>query len=264
LNGGTVKLESERVLNESARVVHLLIALLDPPKGARESKRMLNGNKRWWIAAGVVMALALGYALPQHRASHADIGAVPEATVPAQLLVSDQSVSSLSPSPRPTQIAVYVCGDVRRPGVYTFSSSARVTDGIARAGGALPDADLEQLNLAELLSDAMKVDVPKKGQIVATGSLDLITSTTGNRGFRRHSSRHAGTSRGKLQPGQTLNVNTASESELIALPGVGPGLARRIVEYRSANGPFQSVDDLQNVSGIGPSKFDRMAPYIRL
>jgi competence protein ComEA len=158
---------------------------------------------------------------------------------------------------------VYICGDVRRPGVYTFTQSARVADGIARAGGAPPDADLEQLNLAELLSDAMKVDVPKKGQVVATDLVERASSTSASHGLRRHS-RHAGGSRGKLQPGQTLNINTASESELLSLPGVGPGLARRIVEYRTANGPFQSVDDLQNVSGIGPSKFERMAPYIRL
>ncbi|MBV8670700.1 MAG: helix-hairpin-helix domain-containing protein, partial [Candidatus Eremiobacteraeota bacterium] len=80
-----------------------------------------------------------------------------------------------------------------------------------------------------------------------------------------HRARH-GSSRSshKLQPGQTLDINTATETELTQLPGVGPGLARRIVEYRTANGPFQTVDDLQNVSGIGPSKFDRMAPYIRL
>src|ERR1700680_2077001 len=219
-------------------------------------------NLRWWIAAGVVVALVLGYTLPQHRGGHASILTTPEATVPVQLLVNDQSGASQQPAPKPTQIAVYVCGDVRRPGVYTFTASARVTDGIARAGGALPDADLEQLNLAELLSDAMKVDVPKKGQIVPAGSVDSISSTSGTHGLRRHSSRHAGASRGKLQPGQTLNINTASESELIALPGVGPGLARRIIEYRTANGPFQNVDDLQNVSGIGPSKFDRMVPHI--
>jgi competence protein ComEA len=158
---------------------------------------------------------------------------------------------------------VYVCGAVRRPGVYMLTSSARVTDGIARAGGADPDADLEQLNLAEPLADAMKIDVPKKGQILPGTSVESAFSTSPGHGARPHSSRRGG-GRGKLQPGQTLNVNTASESELVALPGVGPGLARRIVEYRTANGPFQSVDDLQNVSGIGPSKFERMAPYIRL
>jgi competence protein ComEA len=220
---------------------------------------------RWWIAGGIVIALVLGYALPQHRANRAFNLAAPEPTVPAQLLVTDQNASaSQTPTPQPTQIAVYVCGDVRHPGVYTFIASARVTDGIARAGGALPDADLEQLNLAAPLSDAMKIDVPKKGQIVQVGSLDSLSLSSGTQGSRRHSYGHGGGSRGKLQPGQTLNINTASESELIALPGVGPGLARRIVEYRATNGPFQSVDDLQNVSGIGPSKFERMAPYIRL
>ena len=239
--------------------------LLDRLAGARESKRMLDGNKRrWWIAAAIVIALVLGYALPQRRTNHASTLTAPEATVPAQLLVSDQGALSQSPTPRSSPIAVYVCGDVRRPGVYTFAATARVADGIARAGGALPDADLEQLNLAELLSDAMKVDVPKKGQIVAPGAADVVSSSSATRGVRRHSSRHAAASRGKLQPGQTLNINTAGESELIALPGVGPGLARRIVEYRAANGRFQTVDDLQNVSGIGPSKLERMAPYIRL
>jgi competence protein ComEA len=221
---------------------------------------------RWWIAGGVVVALVLGYALPQHRANHAFTLNPPEATVPAQLLASDQnsSAASKTPAPPPMRIVVYVCGDVRRPGVYTFAASARVADGIARAGGALPDADLEQLNLAEPLSDAMKVDVPKRGQIVPAASYDNVVSASTTHGSRRHSSRHGGVSRHKLQPGQTLNINTAAESELITLPGVGPGLARRIVEYRTANGPFQTVDDLQNVSGIGPSKFERMAPYIRL
>ena len=228
---------------------------------------MLDGNKRrWWIAAGVVIALVLGYALPQYRAHHTSILTMPEATVPAQLMAGDQNLSTASQAaaPRPIQIAVYVCGDVRRPGVYTFTASARIADSIARAGGALPDADLEQINLAEPLSDAMKVDVPKKGQITVAGSYDSVRSTSTTRGTHRHSSRHGGVSSRKLGPGQTLNINTATESELIALPGVGPGLARRIVEYRTANGPFQTVDDLQNVSGIGPSKFERMAPYIRL
>src|SRR6202022_1965708 len=116
--------------------------------------------------------------------------------------LNDQGVASQPPASRPTPIAVYVCGDVRRPGVYTFTRSARVADGITRAGGALPDADLEQLNLAELLSDAMKVDVPKKGQIVAPGAADMVSSSSATRGVRRHSSRHAAGSRGSLTPGQ--------------------------------------------------------------
>jgi competence protein ComEA len=189
-----------------------------------------------------------------------------EATVPGQLLAGDFSSSAplQAASPPPSDIAVYVCGDVRRPGVYRFGSNLRVADGIARAGGALPDADLEQLNLAQPLNDAMKIDVPKKGEHIAADVSFGAALAPGPAYAHRRASRHGGRSSHKLQPGQTLDVNTASESELTSLPGVGPGLAKRIVDYRTDNGPFQSVDDLQNVSGIGASKFDRMAPFIRL
>jgi competence protein ComEA len=192
---------------------------------------------------------------------------VVEATVPGQLLAGDLGLSASplpSPLPRPSEIAVYICGDVRRPGVYRFGSDLRVADGIARAGGALPDADLEQLNLAQPMNDAMKVDVPKKGERIFTDTSSGAGLAPAAQYGHRRASHRGGRSSHKLQPGQMLNVNTASESELTSLPGVGPGLARRILDYRTENGPFQSVDDLQNVSGIGPSKFDRMAPFIRL
>ena len=223
---------------------------------------------RFWMVAGAVIVLALGIAIPHVTANPFAGGATtptPSATVPAQLLAAEQSPSAnlAEPSPAPTDIAVYVCGDVHRPGVYTFRSGQRVADGIARAGGALADADLEQIKLAQPLTDAMKIDVPKKGQIVAISSGEAPSALDAGSPHRR-SARRGGRSSHKLQPGQTLDVNTASESELTSLPGVGPSLARRIAEYRTANGPFQTVDDLQNVSGIGPAKFDKMAPYIRL
>jgi competence protein ComEA len=226
-------------------------------------------NLRLWVAAAAVVALILGYALPRHpngTSMSSLTRPLTEATVPGQLLAGELAPSATpfaSPAP-PTEVAVYICGDVHHPGVYRFASNLRVADGIARAGGALPDADLEQLNLAQPLSDAMKIDVPKKGEhVIADAALGIAPGPTTPYGHRR-ASRHSGRSSHKLQPGQTLDVNTASESELTSLPGVGPSLARRIVEYRTENGPFQSVDDLQNVSGIGASKFDRMAPFIHL
>jgi len=163
---------------------------------------------------------------------------------------------------------VYVCGAVRRPGVYTLPSGARVVDAIAQAGGAAGNSDLEQLNLAQPLADAMKVDVPIKGQQMAaamessdSSAPGLASTTTAGRSTQHHSSRSGSH---KLTAGQTLDINTASESELVQLPGVGPSLARRIVDYRTANGPFQMPDDLQNVSGIGASKFAKMEPFIRI
>jgi competence protein ComEA len=157
---------------------------------------------------------------------------------------------------------------VRKAGVYILPSGSRVVDAIAQAGGAAENADLEQLNLAEPLADAMKVDVPVKGQQLAVpAGIAYSASSTGTQDASaprsgRHRSSRSGSH--KLAAGQTIDINTASESELTQLPGVGPSLARRIVEYRTANGPFQLPDDLQNVSGIGANKFAKMEPFIRL
>jgi competence protein ComEA len=115
----------------------------------------------------------------------------------------------------------------------------------------------------------MKIDVPVKGQVIvqevsdSTGATQESTAAGAapRRSGRHHSSR---SSSHKLHEGQTVDVNTATESELTQLPGVGPSLARRIIEYRQSNGPFQTPDDLQNVSGIGPSKFAKMEPFIRI
>jgi competence protein ComEA len=220
------------------------------------------------IVAGVLAAFALAAFFSPHRSETTVSAETPSMvpTVPPQLAVvgaqatPDGSVGT--PPPAPTRVVVYVCGSVKHPGVYDMAAGSRVADGIDRAGGALGDADLEQLNLAQPLADAMKIDVPRKGEhpLVASG-LESAPSSTGTSSSRR---RHGGRSSHKLQPGQTLDVNTASEAELTQLPGVGPSLAARILEYRTENGPFQSIDDLQNVSGIGPSKLDKMAPYVRL
>jgi competence protein ComEA len=173
--------------------------------------------------------------------------------------------ASLAPS---SLLHVYVCGAVHKAGVYTLPAGARIVDAIARAGGASENGDLEQLNLAEPLADSMKVDVPVKGQQLAVpvGFADSASSFGSQAASPRHAGRHHSSRSGshKLAAGQTLDINTASESELAQLPGVGPSLARRIVEYRTANGPFQLPDDLQNVSGIGASKFAKMEPFIRV
>ncbi len=221
-------------------------------------------DKRWLVAGAAAVALAAGLLLP--RPAGSQHSAQPDPTVPPALSGNATS-GSLNPttSPSPADVAVYVCGAVKSPGVYTFAPGARVIDAIKQAGGPLPDADVEQINLAQPLGDAMKVTVPHKGQTVAGES--FVSNDAPSVSATHHRRSHGRSSRSsahKLAEGQTLDVNTASAEELVQLPGVGPSLAQRIVDYRQQNGPFQTVDDLQNVPGIGPSKFDRMAPFIRL
>jgi competence protein ComEA len=152
--------------------------------------------------------------------------------------VSDAPGASASPA---AQLIVDVAGWVHRPGVYRFDPGARVVDAVDSAGGARDGADLTLLNLAAPLVDGQQVLVPKEGQTVAVGGTG---TTTG--------------------PGGTaiVNVNTADETTLETLNGVGPALATAIIQYRTEHGPFTSVDQLDDVSGIGPATLEKLRPQV--
>ena len=123
-------------------------------------------------------------------------------------------------------VTVYVSGAVLHPGLVEIEAPARVADAIAGAGGALPFARLSSINLAAPISDGQQVDVPA---IDAEGSSTAVDS-------------------GKVA------INRADAQELESLPGVGPVLAKRIFDYRELNGPFETVEDLLDVPGIGEGK----------
>jgi competence protein ComEA len=152
------------------------------------------------------------------------------------------SVSSGSPSAAP--IIVDVTGWVRRPGVYEFEAGDRVVDALNRAGGAREGADLTLLNLAAPLTDGTQVIVAKEG--AAPAGTSVGTGGTGS------------TAGGAA----LVNINTAGESELETLSGVGPVTAAAIIQYRTEHGPFASVDDLMDVSGIGPATLEELRPQV--
>ena len=225
---------------------------------------------RWAAVIAGAIALVFAYIAP-HRSD--SVVVADDSPPPPQAVASAEVAASASPSPG--EISVYVCGAIRHIGVFRLAPGSRVVDAVTQAGGLATDADPEAINLAEPLVDGMKIDVPKKGARPSTYSFDGGSATydvastgasnTGSSSHRTTHHRSSGRSgASKLQPGQTVDVNTASESELERLPGVGPSLARRIIEYREANGPFATPDDLQNVSGIGPSKFAKMEAFVRV
>ncbi|HEX2089559.1 MAG TPA: helix-hairpin-helix domain-containing protein [Actinomycetota bacterium] len=145
---------------------------------------------------------------------------------------------AVSPSPSPGVVVVYVSGWVERPGVYEFEEGDRVVDAIERAGGPKKGADLNALNLAAFLTDAQQVLVMKKGQAPAPPTSGSATG--------------GGTTTGPA--GGPINLNTATLEQLETLPGIGPALGQRIIDYREQQGPFQSVEDLLEVSGIGEKR----------
>jgi competence protein ComEA len=161
--------------------------------------------------------------------------------------------AAVSPSPSPAAIVVDVAGRVRHPGVYTMTEGDRVIDAIRRAGGALAGADLTSINLAALLTDAEQIVVGRAG-----GGGHASGTTTGS-----------GTSSGSATSGSggltgKIDINTATLDQLETLPRIGEVLGQRIIDYREQHGPFRSIDDLLNVSGIGDATMAGLRPLVTI
>jgi len=171
-------------------------------------------------------------------------------------LPSSAPAAAASPAASPSTTAAaavvvaYVCGAVRRPGVYTFAQGARITDLIEKAGGATGAAELQTVNLAALLTDGQQVVVPERGAPgVAVAASDPAATSAGS---------------GVVAAGAPVNLNTATMAELDTLPGVGPSTAQKILDYRTAQGGFKSVEDLNNVSGIGDVTFAELKDLVTI
>ncbi|MFN8398566.1 MAG: ComEA family DNA-binding protein [Anaerolineales bacterium] len=160
----------------------------------------------------------------------------------------------LLPAPTKEPIAVHVIGAVPRPGLYEFAEGARVQDAIDAAGGLLASASVDTINLAALLEDGQQLDIPYKAGEEPTTSNSNDDTSLELPGATEESS--AGSSQ------DLININTASVEELDSLPGIGPTIAQRIIDYRDENGPFQTIEDILNVSGVGPSTFDQIKDLI--
>jgi competence protein ComEA len=143
-----------------------------------------------------------------------------------------EPVTLLSTS-TPGKITVYVSGAVATPGVYVLPEGSRVDNAIQAAGGFITGSEKERVNLAALIIDGEQIDVPG------------LSSTN------------------RINAGR-VNINTASASELDALPGIGPSTAQAIVDYRIQNGSFQTIQAIQLVPGIGPVTFNGIQDYITI
>ena len=192
---------------------------------------------QWWID--------LHFTTTQRRT----LGAIAGALIALSLFIvfSGKSEEVVTESVAPMQmvapaLVIDVTGEVVSPGVYELPAGSRVIDAIKAAGGARPKAALSDLNLARVIKDGEQIYV------------DLISTT----GARVHAGTKASAPRGPI------NINRATASDLDSLDGIGPVIAKRIITFRTTNGPFTAIEDLLKVSGIGDAKFAQFKEKIRV
>ena len=157
----------------------------------------------------------------------------------------------------PAVLVVHVVGQVRRPGVVRLPDGARVQDALRTAGGATRDADLSRLNLARRVADGEQVVVPRPGDPVSPGPAPGAPGAGGTGGLGGSPATSSGAA-----GGAPVNLNTADLAALDTLPGVGPVLAQRILDWRAANGRFTTVEELNEVSGIGEKLLAQLAARV--
>lgn len=156
-----------------------------------------------------------------------------------------QPVHLASP-PSPAPLHVHITGAVVQPGVYSLPVGTMVQDAVAAAGGPSSDAALQAVNLAQPLADGIRITIPRQA--------DLEDAQTAPPTFISGGS--------STQSGERININTADAPALERLPGIGPSLAQKIVDFRESHGPFGQPEDLQAVPGIGPAKFEAVKDLI--
>ena len=158
------------------------------------------------------------------------------------------------------QIVVDVDGAVAHPGLYKLPPGSRVQAALAAAGGLSPQADAHRINRAAKLHDGQKLYVLSQGE-----STPPLAASNGQGCEGQSCTSADGADAGSDAEGQGLvNINTANATQLTQLPGIGPAIAQKIIDYRTANGPFTSVDDLTKVPGIGAAKLAQIKSHARI
>ena len=171
------------------------------------------------------------------------------------LLSENSTKENLKDTSEDNAVIIHITGSVKKPGIVKLKEGSRIEDAIEAAGGLTENADISKVNLAYIVEDGTKIKIPSS-QEEDIGDEEVIDNGSGENIIIEENT----TSSNKSS--QTININKATENELQTLPGIGASLASRIIEYRSQNGKFGSIDDIKNVNGIGESKFENIKDLI--
>lgn len=233
-------------------------------------------SKRQSIAVAAVLALILGIvsitALKNAQPGAAITIREPTAALPV--------VAPTETEPSKPEVVVHIAGAVKRPGVYHLRPGARNDDAVRSAGGLTAGANAASVNLAARAVDGTQLYVKNQKEQPVGGAADEIAGPVDARGkganptaARRSMVAVAGAAgrAGAARPAKLkspsegrININTASADDLQRITGIGPSMAEKIIAYRAENHGFQSVEDLMQVSGVGAKKYAKWSPFIRI
>ncbi|HEX8552379.1 MAG TPA: ComEA family DNA-binding protein [Abditibacteriaceae bacterium] len=245
--------------------------------GEKDARASSSWKTKAAVAAALVLVLLGWWKASVQRSATAPVEfSADEASVPASMPLRGTPKAQgplAARNANEATIKVHIAGRVKKPGVYALPPNSRIADAIQRAGGAQKDGDVDAINLAAWAEDGSRIEVPPKetaAPAVETPRItrDSLAAADLRAAPRPKRSRVAvlpeAPSKSTVLPAVKfpIDINRADAQTLEALPGVGPSTAQKILAYREENGSFQSVDDLDEVKGIGPVKLEKMRPFV--
>lgn len=169
------------------------------------------------------------------------------------LEIPEQNQTNKTEQEKEENIYIHIAGCVQKEGLLELKSNNRIADAIEKAGGLTENADLSEINLACILEDGMKIYIPNKNE--QKGTIQEEQTTKENANIAKQQT---------TKTTQKVNINTATQSQLETLPGIGPTTASKILEYRKEKGKFTEKEQIKEVSGIGEAKYKKIEEYITI
>lgn len=204
----------------------------------------------------IILLLILYFLKQNNESTYLDLGIDEEI-----MKKDDEQKNSIEDSEEKNKIIIHVSGSVKKEGIVKIDEGSRIADAIEAAQGLLDEADMSKINLAYMLEDGQKIYIPSIQDTEKKDNaeeIEYITEDCGNNIIISGEIEESKKERSNIM----ININNATQTELEQLPGVGPSTALNIIEYREANGKFESIEDIKNVRGIGEAKFESIKSNI--
>ncbi|MDU6985175.1 MAG: helix-hairpin-helix domain-containing protein [Terrisporobacter othiniensis] len=196
----------------------------------------------------ILFICPIGLVIKDKLESKDDIYVLTEEEKSSDESMEEQEIKKEENNTTDKKITVYVSGAVNKPGIVTLNEGDRLAKAVEKVGGTTKKADLNGINMAIKLQDEMHYIVPRIGEVVKDSASEVVSEGNFNQAESSKTSQ--------------ININTATIEELDKLPGVGEATANKIVNHRSENGEFKSIEEIKNVNGIGDKKFEEMKNLI--